>query len=102
MITFFSTDRNNFLNFLLLHFYVKSVTLADAFSGYISSNYIFSSSPFYYNRKYLLKTNLFSFIQVNSKRLNLCCGKKRTLLKNKSPVMVKLFFSHNIDFTLIN
>jgi len=28
---------------------------------------------------------------VNSKRLNLCCGKKRTLLKNKSPVLINYF-----------
>ncbi|PIX94896.1 MAG: hypothetical protein COZ25_03205 [Ignavibacteria bacterium CG_4_10_14_3_um_filter_37_18] len=89
MITFFSTDRNNFLNFLLLHFYVKSVTLADAFSGYISSNYIFSFSPFYYNRKYLLKKNLFSAIKVNIKIL--CCVKKRTLLKKENPSNLKFF-----------
>ena len=92
MITFFSTDRNNFLNFLLLHFYVKSVTLADAFSGYISSNYIFSFSPFYYNRKYLLKSNLFLSIIERFKSLNLRYGKKRTLLKNKSPVILKLLY----------
>jgi len=102
MITFFRTVKNNFLNLLLLHFFAEYTTLCATVSGYISSNYIFAVSPFYYNRKYLLKTNLFSSIMERFKSLNLCHGKKGTLLKNKSPVVLKLFYWHNTKLLHLN
>ena len=92
MITFFRTDRNNFLNLLLLRFYVKTMTLVDVFSGYISSNCISHYSSFYIKQKALFKTNVTSFNHVCMECLCICYREKTAFLKNKSPVVSKLFY----------
>ena len=99
MITFFRTDRNNFLNLLLLRFYVKSVTLSSTLRAYISSNCI---SCFCYSQKAYIKKCNFPLIKANIKTSKLCYKKERIVLKNKSPIMQKLFCMYHSDYTLIN